>query len=49
MLLSLVTWLWYVDPYLLYVFTAVLFITSGKRIRIVILLYCVVSAYDMII
>jgi len=49
MLLSLVTWLRYANPYLLYVFTAVLFITSGKRIRNMILLYCVISTYDTII
>jgi len=48
MLLCLVTWLWYINPYLQYVFTAVLFITSGKRIRIAILLYSVISIYDMI-
>jgi len=30
------------------VFTVVLFITSGKRIRIMILLCCVISIYDMI-
>jgi len=47
MLLSLVTWLWYVNSYLLYVFPVLLFITSGRKIRIVILLYCVISAYDM--
>jgi len=46
--LCLVTWLWYVNPYLLYVFTAVIFITSGKRIRIIILLYCVISTYDAV-
>jgi len=48
MLLSLVKWLWYVNPYLLYVFTAVLFITSGKRIRITNLLYCAILTNDMI-
>jgi len=47
MLLSLVTWLWYVNLYLLYVFTAVLF-TSGKRIKITILLNSIKSTYDMI-
>jgi len=47
MLLSLVTWMWYVNPYLLYVFPAVLFI-SGKRIRIMLLMYCVILTYDMI-
>jgi len=30
MFLILLKWLWYLNPYLLYVFTAVLFITSGK-------------------
>jgi len=48
MLLSLVTRLWYVNPYLQYVFTAVLFITSGKRIRMMILLYSIISTYDMV-
>jgi len=48
MLLSLVTWLWYVNPCLLYVFATVLFVIAGKRIRIVILLYSVISTYDMI-
>jgi len=47
-LLSLVKWLWYVNPYLLYVFPVVMFITSGKRIKITILLYCVISTYDMV-
>jgi len=48
MLLCLVTWLWYANPYLQYMFTVVLFITSGKRIRIMILLYCVILIYNMI-
>jgi len=48
MSLSLVTWLWYINPYLLYVFPAVLFITSGKRIRNMILLLHIMSIYDMI-
>jgi len=30
MLLSLATWLWYVNPYLLYVLPEMLFITQGK-------------------
>jgi len=47
-MLSLVTWLWYVNPYLLCVFPVVMFITSGKRIRIMILLYCIISIYDLI-
>jgi len=37
-----------VNPYLLYVFPAVLFLTSGKRIRMMILLYSIISTYDMI-
>jgi len=48
MFLTLFRWLWYLSPYLQHVFTAVLFITSGKRIRMTILLYCMVSTYDMI-
>jgi len=48
MLLSLVTWLWYVRPYLLSVFPVMLFIIAGKRIRIVSLLYSTISTYDMI-
>jgi len=48
MLLTLIKWLWYVNLYLLYVFVAVLFITSGKRIRMMILLYCMISTYDVI-
>jgi len=48
MFLSLIRWLWFLNPYLQYVFTAVLFITSGKRIRMMILLYCMISTYDMI-
>jgi len=47
MLLTLIRWLWYLKPYLLYVFVAVLFITSGKKIRMTILLYCTISTYDM--
>jgi len=47
MLLSLVLWLWYINLYLLYVFTMVLFITLGKRTRIMILLYCIISIYDI--
>jgi len=31
MLLSLVRWLWYVNPYVQYVFTAALFIIAGER------------------
>jgi len=48
MLLSLVTWLWYVNSYLLSVFPVVLFLPSGKRIRTMILLYCVRLTYDRI-
>jgi len=48
MLLCLVTWLWYVNPYLLHVFPAMLFITSGKRIGIMIFRYYVISIYDII-
>jgi len=48
MLLTLIKWLWYFNPYLQYVFTAVLFIIAGKRIRITILLYCTMSTYDMV-
>jgi len=48
MFLSLITWLWFLNPYLLYLFPVVMFITSGKRIRIMILLYCTMSIYDMI-
>jgi len=48
MLSYLVIWMCYENPYLLCVFPMVLFITSGKMIRISILLYCVMSTYDMI-
>ena len=37
-----------VNPYLLYVFPVVLFITSGRGVRILIWLHCVISTYDMI-
>jgi len=30
------------NPYLLYLFAAMLFITSGKRTRMMLLLYCIV-------
>ena len=33
--------------YLLFVFPEVLFIISGKKIKITIVLYCVISTYDM--
>jgi len=36
-----------VNSHLLYVLPIVLFITSGKVIRIIILLYCVISIYDI--
>ena len=44
-LLSLVTRLWYVNPYLLCVLPMVLFIVPGKKMRI---MYCIISTYDMI-
>jgi len=33
--------------FLLYIFPMVMFVTSGKMIRIIILVYCVISTYDM--
>jgi len=48
MFLTLIRWLWYLNLYLLYVFIAMLFIIVGKRIRIMILLYCTISTSDMI-
>jgi len=48
MFLTLIRWLWYLNPYLLYLFPVVLFIMAGKRIRIMILLYCMMSTYDTI-
>ena len=48
MFLTLIKWLWCLNLYLLYVFIAVLFITLGKKIRMTILLYCMISTYDMI-
>jgi len=45
---TLIKWLGYLNRYMQYVFTAVLFITLGKRIRIMILLYCMISNYDMV-
>jgi len=48
MFLTLIRWLWYLNPYLLYVFVAVLCIIAGKRIRVMIFLYCTISTYDMI-
>jgi len=41
-------YLCYVNPYLLYVFATLLFVTSGKKIRMMILLYCMISTYDMV-
>jgi len=48
MLLTFIRWLWYLNPYLQYIFTAMLFIIAGKKIRMIILLYCTISTYDMI-
>ena len=48
MFLSVIRWLWYLNPYLLYLFVAMLFITSGKRTRMMILLYCMILTSDMI-
>ena len=42
MFLTLIKSLCYVNPYLLYVFAAVLFVISGKKIRMTILLYCMI-------
>lgn len=51
-LLGLSTWLWYLTLYILlymhYVSTAVLFFRAGREIRIALLLYCVISVYDVI-
>jgi len=47
MFLSLIRSLWFLNPYL-YLFPVVLFIITGKRIRVMILLYCMISTYDMI-
>jgi len=41
-ILSLIKWRWYLNPYLLYVFLVVLFIIVGKRIRMMILLNCMI-------
>jgi len=48
MFLTLIKWLCYVNPYLHYVFIAMLFIMAGKRIRMMIFLCCTISTYDMI-
>ena len=47
-LLCLFSELCYVTPYLLYMFPVVLFIFSGGWIKVIVLLYCVTLAYDMI-
>jgi len=43
----LIKWLCYVNPYLHYVFIAMLFIMAGKKIRMMIFLYCTISTYDI--
>jgi len=48
MFLTLIKWLWYLNPYLLYVFIAMMFIITWKRIRTMILLYFMILTYDMI-
>ena len=48
MLLNLIRWLWYFNSYLQYVCTAVLFIIAGKKVRMIILLYCTILTYDTI-
>jgi len=48
MFLSVIRCLWFLNPHLHYVFPVVLFIITGKRIRMMILLYCMMSTYDMI-
>jgi len=48
MFLTLIKRLWYLKPYLHYVFIAVLFIIAGKKSRMTILLYCTILTYDMI-
>jgi len=48
MLLVFFACLWYVDLYLLYVFSVVLFITSGKSIRIMILWHSIILTHDNI-
>jgi len=47
MLLTLIRWLWFLNPFLQYIFNAVLFIIAGKKIRMIILLYCTISTYDI--
>lgn len=46
--LCLFSGLCYVRPYLLYVFPVVLFIIPGVWIKVILLLYCVTPAYDII-
>jgi len=41
MFLTLIKCLCYINPYLLYVFAAMPFVTSGKKIRVTIFLYCI--------
>jgi len=48
MFLSVIRWLWFLNPYLHCVFPVVLFIIAGKKIKMMILLYCMISTYDMI-
>jgi len=48
MFLTLIKWLCYVNPYLHYVFIAMLFIMAGRRIRMIIFLCCMILTYDMI-
>jgi len=48
MFLSVIRWLWFLNPYLHYVFPVVLFIIAGKRFRMMILLYSMMSTHDMI-
>jgi len=48
MLLTLIRWLWFLNPYLQYIFNAVLFFIAGKKPRMIILLYCMISTYDKI-
>jgi len=48
MFLILIKWLCYVNPYLHYVFIAMLLIITGKRTRMIIFLYCTIPTYDMI-
>ena len=47
MLLTLIRWLWFLNTYLVYAFTVMLFIITRKRIRMMILLYSTISTYAM--